>query len=468
MIQRVAGSFRDPSGFVFFKDDEVFRSIDSECCSVLMELANEGRINDWVERQLIVGTEFIDGGELLSELQSELPETDHFLRHDKIPLVTFPYEWTVSMLADAGIHTIDLQIELLKSNCSLKDATAYNIQFVNGKPTMIDVASIEKPSRLDVWFAMGQFLQMFLYPLLLTRHKGWDLCSYFQSNINGRDIESVAKAFGTFERLKPSLMLDLTLPLWLHRMSEKKSGSKREVLDKKVVNSSAQVSNLKRLRRKLEKLAAGYKPSGVWADYTKICNYDDQADNCKKELVRKMLQQSKPKEVLDIGCNTGTYSFLAAECGANVTAVDGDHDAIENLYRRLRKNPATINPMVVDLGNPSPSIGYMNVERPSFLERSNPDCVMALALIHHLLVSANMSVDAISEQMYEMTNRDLILEFVPTDDNMFERLMNYRVDLFQDINLESCLAAFEPRFELLEQHPVTGSKRTLLFFRKRN
>ena len=97
MIQRVAGSFRDPSGFVFFKDDEVFRSIDSECCSVLMELANEGRINDWVERQLIVGTEFIDGGELLSELQSELPETDHFLRHDKIPLVTFPYEWTVSM-----------------------------------------------------------------------------------------------------------------------------------------------------------------------------------------------------------------------------------------------------------------------------------------------------------------------------------------------------------------------------------
>ena len=106
--------------------------------------------------------------------------------------------------------------------------------------------------------------------------------------------------------------------------------------------------------------------------------------------------------------------------------------------------------------------------RRCFGALSNPDCVMALALIHHLLVSANMSLDAISEQLYEMTNRDLILEFVPTDDNMFERLMNYRVDLFQDINLESCLAAFESRFELLEQHPVTGSKRTLLFFRKRN
>ena len=107
MIQRVAGSFRDPSGFVFFRNEEVFRSIDSECCSVLMELANEGKIAQWVEEQLIVGTEFIQPGDLLSELQDELPATDHFLRHEPIPLVTFPYEWTVSMLADAGIHTID-------------------------------------------------------------------------------------------------------------------------------------------------------------------------------------------------------------------------------------------------------------------------------------------------------------------------------------------------------------------------
>jgi 2-polyprenyl-3-methyl-5-hydroxy-6-metoxy-1,4-benzoquinol methylase len=467
MIQRVAGSFRDPSGFVFFRNEEVFRSIDSECCSVLMELANEGKIAQWVEEQLIVGTEFIQPGDLLSELQDELPATDHFLRHEPIPLVTFPYEWTVSMLADAGIHTIDLQIELLKSNCSLKDATAYNIQFVNGKPTMIDVASIEKPSRLDVWFAMGQFLQMFVYPLLLTRLKGWDLRSYFQSSLNGRDIESVAKSFGMLDRLRPSLLLDLTLPLTLHRMSEKKTGSKRETLDKKVTNSSAQIANLKRLRRKLQKLASGYKPAGVWADYTKICNYDNEADSCKKHLVRKLLNGSKPKEVLDIGCNTGTYSFLAAECGANVTAVDGDHDAIEVLYRRLREKPATINPLVVDLGNPSPAIGYMNVERESFLDRSNPDCVMALALIHHLLVSANMSLDAISEQMYEMTERDLILEFVPTDDNMFQRLMNYRVDLFKDVNLESCLAAFSKRFDLIEQHAIDGSQRTLLFFRKK-
>ena len=466
-VQRVAGSFRDPSGFVFLRNEEVFRSIDDKCYQVLMELSEEGKLNEWLERQLIVGTEFVEGGTLLDELQDELPETEHFLQHQKIPLVTYPYEWSVSMLADAGIHTLDLQIELLESGCSLKDATAYNVQFVNGKPTMIDIASIEKPSRLDVWFALGQFLQMFVYPLLLCRYRGWDLRSYFQSNLNGRDIDSVARSFGMLERLRPSLLLDLTVPWWLHRMSEKKETSQRAVLDKPVSNTAPQIVNLKRLRRKIEKLAAGYKPAGVWSDYTKICNYDDEADSAKKELVRKILTESKPAEVLDIGCNTGTYSFLAAECGANVTAVDGDHDAIEKLYRQLRDNPASINPLVVDLGNPSPAIGYMNVERPSFLDRSKPDCVMALALIHHLIVSANMSLDAVCEQMWTMTERDLILEFVPTDDNMFERLMNFRVDLYQDINLENCIAAFEKRFEVLEQHKIPGSKRTLLFFRKK-
>lgn len=467
-VKRIAGSFRDPSGFVFFRNDEVFRSIDDECHTLLAELAGEGKLTQWVDRQLIVGTEFIEPGDLFDELQNELPETKHFLRHERVPLVTYPYEWTVSMLADAGKHTIDLQIELLQNGCSLKDATAYNVQFVDGKPTMIDIASIEKPSRLDVWFALGQFLQMFVYPLLLTRKRGWDLRSYFQSNLNGRDIGSVARSFSVLERLSPGLLLDLTIPWWLHQMSEKRQGSKREVLEKNVTSTSAQIINLKRLRRKIEKLASGYRTSGVWSDYTKICNYDEEADAAKKKLVRRILTQNKPAEVLDLGCNTGTYSFLAAECGARVTAVDGDHDAIEVLYRRLRANPTSINPMVVDMGNPSPAIGYMNVERSSFLERSNPDCVMALALMHHLLVSANMSLDAICKQMHSITQRDLIIEFVPTDDSMFQRLMNYRVDLYQHINLDACLAAFENKFELLEQYPIAGSKRTLLHFRKKS
>lgn len=466
-VQRVAGSFRDPSGFVFLRNQEVFRSVDDDCYEILFELAESGRFEELVERRLIVGTEFLQQGELLDQLKMEVPESKHVLKHERIPLVTYPYEWSISMLADAGIHTIDLQLELLESGCSLKDATAYNVQFVNGKPTLIDVASIERPSRLDIWFALGQFLQMFVYPLLLNRYCGWDLRSYFIANLGGREIGQVARSFGFFDRFRPALFLDVTLPWWLHRLSERRTAKKGDVLEKKVTNPQAQIVNLKRLRNKLRKLTDGYKTSGVWAEYANVWNYNEQSEKAKEDLVSKFLETSKPEHVLDIGCNTGQYSYLATECGANVTAVDGDHDAIELLYRRLREKPAAINPLVIDLANPSPAIGYMNVERQSFLERVNPDCVLALALIHHLLVSANMSLAAIRDQLFAMTNRDLILEFVPTDDSMFERLMNYRKDLFGGVNLQACIDTFSESFEVVQSEPIPESKRTLLLLRKK-
>src|SRR5205085_1033337 len=155
------------------------------------------------------------------------------------------------------------------------------------------------------------------------------------------------------------------------------------------------IVNLTRIRGKIQKLAAGYRPAGVWADYTRSCTYDTESEQAKKALVKRFLEIAQPAHVLDVGCNTGDYSFPAAETGARVTAVDGDHDAVEILYRRLKQKPARITPMVGQVANPSPGIGYMNTERSPFLERAKSDCVMALALIHHLLVSANLSLAAI-------------------------------------------------------------------------
>ena len=382
-------------------------------------------------------------------------------------MLTWPYEWSVSMLADAGVLTLDLQLALVESGCALKDATAYNVQFDHGQPRFIDISSFERPRRRDIWFAMGQFQRMFVYPLLLCRYSGWDLRSYFLANLDGLDVRQVSRAFGWLEKLHPPLLFDVTLPDVLGRWADRRGTAKREILERPRDNPQAQILLLRSLRSKVRRLAAGYRPRGTWADYGQICNYEDQAKKAKKDLVRRFLESTRPGLVMDVGCNTGEFSRLAVECGAEVVAVDSDHDTVEVLYRDLRKNPAPITPMVIDLCNPSPGIGLMNRERPPFLGRFRPDCVLALALIHHLLVSGNLPLAAIRDMMHELTERDLILEFVPTDDSMFRRLMKFRADLFAGLTLDACRDVFLQRFELLREEPIAGSKRTLLFLRKK-
>jgi len=465
--RQVAGSYRDPSGYVFRREGRVFRAVDQQCRDLLAELADNGLLPKLLREHAIVQTDFVDDEALLRSLQAEHPGYDHFLKHETLSTISYPYEWSVSMLADAGILTLDLQMRLLGSGCSLKDATAYNVQFVGGRPIFIDLSSIERPRRLDLWFALGQFTQMFTFPLLLCRHAGWDLRSYFLANLGGRGIEEVARSFGWLQRLRPRMLLDLTLPLLLHRWAEKgQQRTRREMLEKPKTDTGPQILNLKRLRSKIAKLANGYKPRGVWSEYTQICNYDDEAEQTKKSMVREFLDSTRPERVLDLGCNTGDYSRLAADCGAEVLAVDSDHDAVEILYRQLREDPAPITPMVIDLCNPSPGIGYMNRERVPFLDRVRADCLLALALMHHLLVSGNLPPAAIRDMLFELTNRDLVLEFIPTDDGMFQRLMKFRVDLFGDLTLDTCRNVFLERFDLLKEQPIPDSKRTLLFLRK--
>jgi hypothetical protein len=463
---RIAGSFRDPSGYVFARDGRIFRAIDEPCRQLLQDLDHSSLLPKLMAESMLVRTTFVADAALQAALSDEHPGFVHFVEHEVLKPITYPYEWSVSMLADAGAATVDLQLRLLEEGCSLKDGTAFNIQFVRGRPKFIDLTSLERPKRLDFWFAMGQFNQMFLFPLLLCRYGGWDLRSYFQANLGGRDVEQVAKGFGWLQKLRPRMLLDVTLPMLLTRWADKSAGSWRKTMETPRRSAAPQIANLRRLRTKINRLAAGYKPRGIWSDYTKICNYEEGAEQAKKALVKQFFLSTKPETVVDLGCNTGDYSRLAAECGAEVVAADADHDAVEVLYRRLREEPAAITPMVIDLCNPSPGLGLMNRERPPFFARIQGDCVLALALLHHLLVSGNLTLDAVCELLASLTRRDLVLEFIPTDDSMFERLLKFRVNLFEGLALQSVREAFSKRFQILKEEPIEGSKRTLLFLRK--
>lgn len=471
-MARISGSFRDPSGYVFQQQGRIFRALDPAAAALLRDLDAQGHLARWIQDGLLVGTRFVSEPGLLRELGAAHPGFAAFLEHDRIPFVTYPYEWSTAMLADAGRLTLRLQGELLKLGLALKDATAYNVQFVRGRPVFIDLTSIEKPARLDLWFALGQFNRMFLYPLLLVKHAGWDLRSYFLANLDGRSTLQVGQAFPFHRRWSPALLFDVGLPFALEK--KVKAGTASAPRPPAAAGSGAptgkplaQEMTLRRLDRKLAALAERIAPDTVWGDYTQTCSYDETAEASKKTLVGDYLRQTRSQVVLDIGCNTGDYSRLAAAAGAEVLATDFDVGAVEQMYRRLKREPQAITPMVVDIANPSPGIGYRNAERPAFLDRARPDCVLALAVIHHLLVGANLPMAAIRDLLAALTQKHLVLEFVPTDDVMFRKLIEFRVNLFDHVTLDHCLATFSEKFALVRTEKIQNSPRTLLLFEKR-
>lgn len=465
-INRDHGSFRDPSGYVFRRNGSVFRAIDSASSKVLRELFESGIMNRLIQNGQVVASWFVEDSDVTASLENEHPGFENFLQHELIRPILYPMEWSLSMLADAGTLTLDLQIQLLEHGYSLKDATAYNIQFVNGRPIFIDLPSIERPARLDVWYALGQFGQMFTYPLLLSRHNGWDLRSYFLGELGGRDLVQVTRSLGPFSRWLPRNLLDVTLPGLLHGRFEQGKTNNGDYKHKNT-KADAQLINLKRIRKKIRRLADGYRPRSSWTGYASQCNYDVQAFEDKKGMVARYLKMFGPQWVLDVGCNTGDFSYLAADLGSQTIAADQDHDAVEVLYRRLQSKPAKITPIVLDLCNPTPPIGYLNRERPSFLSRINVDCVLALALIHHLRVSGNLSLQAIRDLFVSLTKRYLILEFVPTNDSMFRRLAQLRLESFEDFTLSRCRDVFVELFDILCEETIPGTERTLLLLRKK-
>ncbi len=465
---RVAGSFRDPSGHVFTRGGTLYRAIDEDCRGVLADLSEGGLLDTLIRDGAIVGTSFVEDPSLLAELRAEHEPFKAFLAHETIAPLTFPAEWTVSMLADAGIKTLSLQERLIERGFSLKDATAYNLQFERGRPVFIDLGSIERPARLDLWPALGQFGPMFTFPLMLKVSRGRDLRTMFLANLGGIDLEQAAQALGRSGRWRPSAWLDVSLPAFLGRRKLGRQVDANEVIEKQGSGDArAQILNLGRLQKKLAKLAAGYRTRGIWAEYGDVCTYDDRATGTKRERIRAFLTEHRPGTVLDLGCNTGDYSLLAAECGSKVFAVDGDHDAVEMLYRRVRDGLLPVTPAVVDLGNPTPGMGFLNRERESFIERARSDCVFGLALVHHLMVTGNLPAAGVRELFATLTRKYAVVEFVPGDDPMFRELLKRRVGPMDAPTLEQFKAEMAKDFDLLGEEAVPGAGRMLLFLELR-
>jgi hypothetical protein len=456
--KQLGASFRDPSGFLFTQDGDLFRQVSQSYAEEYNRLMESGLYARLVKARILVPHTEVD-------VPAPDPSTAYkIIRPEPIPFISYPYEWAFSQLKDAALATLSLQRRALKSGMSLKDASAYNIQFQNGKPLLIDTLSFEIYQEGRPWVAYRQFCQHFLAPLALMAYVDIRLGQLLRVYIDGVPLDLASKLLPFRTRFNFGLLTHIHL----HASAQRRyAGAEvKQPASNKGMSKQSMVGLIESLESTVKKL--NWKPAGTeWGNYYEITNYSDSAFEHKKDLVSKWLEQANPSSVWDLGANTGVFSRLASGRGISTISFDIDPVAVEQNYRQVKsEKELNILPLVIDLTNPSPAIGWHNRERESLSDRGPVEMVLALALIHHLAISNNVPFPQLADFFHEMGHW-LIIEFVPKSDSQVQKLLSSRQDIFDHYNRDDFEQIFKQRFDILESSQVRESERFIYLMRRK-
>ena len=474
-----APSFRDPAGCCCFFNRRVFRFITA---GAIPEF--EVFLQTNCARQFTAGKQFVSTRRLNEEETATLraspewppvfnaPAAGAVFEHERIPFPSYPHEWPPEMLWAAGRLTIDLAQAALADGFGLKDATPHNILFRGSEPVFIDALSFERRNPGDpIWKPHAQFVRTFLLPLMA--HRRWNLppADIFLTHRDGLEPEEYYRRCGLLERFKPRTLSLVTIPTWLSRKAD--PGDQKIYQPHLLANTEKAGfilgSLFQRLQRTLDSLQPISGKKSVWSDYMATHSYDDPAFAVKEKFVREALCEFKPARVLDAGANTGHFSALAAQAGAEVVAVDLDAACAGAIWRRAREHKLNIQPLALNLAHPSPALGWRNGECPSFLDRAMGafDGVLMLALIHHLLVTERIPLEEILRLAHDVTNLLLVIEFVDPKDDMFRRLTRGREHLHATLDIKMFEQACTPYFEIVRSLALPGTRRRMYCLKKK-
>jgi ribosomal protein L11 methylase PrmA len=461
MSEQVLGaSFRDPSGFVFERDGLIHRQVNRCYAGDYDVLRASGLYEKLTSEDLLVAHQEIAG-------TADDPLHYKTLLPEQLDFVSYPYEWSFSALKDAALLTLRIQRIALDFGMTLKDASAYNVQFQRGRPLFIDSLSFERYREGEAWVGYRQFCQHFLAPLALMALRDVRLLQLLRVHIDGIPLDLASKLLPARAWLRAGLLMNIRLHASFqqrHARSADRSGERPESA-RKLSRQALQnlIASLEGVVRKLS-----FEPAGTeWADYYEGDGYTAASLERKQALVAEHLARIAPASVWDLGSNTGVYSRVAADGGARVVAFDVDPACVERSYRELRKEKReNLLPLLLDLTNPSPAIGWANAERLPIARRGCPDAVLALALVHHLAISNNVPLPKIADHFAELSDQ-LVIEFVPKSDAKVKTLLATRVDIFPDYTRDGFEFAFRTRFEILASDDIEGSDRTLYRMKRR-
>jgi SAM-dependent methyltransferase len=479
MSSRIAGnSFRDPAGCLLEVNGRLLRAITAQGTPDLQMFLASSVAQTLIASDRIVRTKVLGEAELQNlPVEFDLQAVDGIglpmlVEHERVPFQSFPHEWPPELLYAAATLTLDLSERLLSEHIGLKDATPYNILFRGPEPVFVDVLSSQQRDPGDpLWLPYAQFVRSFIIPLLLYKHFGMSPGPVFLSRRDGLELEDVYALSGPIRRFVFPFLTLISIPKWLgdtSYASDPKRYRKKQVTGPECAMFILR-SLFKRLRRLLDRVAPVSGRRSSWTGYMGgMTHYTKEQFATKQLFVDRVIREFRPRSILDVGCNTGFFSFLAAKSGARVVAIDSDPVVAGDVWRVARKDHLDVLPLVVDLTRPTPAVGWRNRECLGFLERARGafDAVLMLAVIHHMLVSERIPLVEIIDLTADLTRDLALLEYISPQDPMFKRLTRGRDELFTSLTTDLFESIARRRFEIVRSEKIEHTERHLYLLRK--
>lgn len=456
MVTPLDSSFRDPSGFVFKRDGVIFRQIHKSYEAQYEHLMLSGLYDQLVSRKLLVPHEEVAGQGLSIENVYKI------IKPQQIPYVSYPYEWCFSQLKDAALCTIEIQKLAIDYGMVLKDASAYNVQFIGSQCIFIDSLSFDFYSEGEPWVAYKQFCQHFVAPLSLMSKKDFRLSQLLRIYIDGLPLDLVSRLLPKTSWLNYSLLTHIHLHSKTQQAFANVAASEKPKINSRKISKFSYKALMESIGSCIQNQKL--KSSDTeWGEYYSDTNYIEDSMRNKEKMVLEFLRAIPTRTSIlhDLGSNNGHFSRVAAEAGFHVISQDIDPIAVEKNYRQAKSDGVNnILPLLQDLTNPSNDMGWALTERDSFLRRCEGVAVMALALIHHLAISNNVPLSKQSEFFATFADH-LLIEFVPKEDSQVRRLLATRKDIFTEYSEAGFERAFKARFNILRKESIEGSHRKL-------
>ncbi len=447
-------------------DEAVLRVLSPEGAADWDVLAASPLLETLVSRGDLVASDEVDPSVLEGAADLLPTGVEKVLEHERVPFISYPYEWTFSMLQDAALLQLDLGVAAVDEGLMLKDATPYNVQFRGSSPVFIDVGSFEEIPEGRPWVGYRQFCMLYLYPLLFQAHKDIPFQPWMRGSIDGIMPIDAIKVFSLRDRLRRGVFLHTSLHARLDRRANRSGpGDPDSATTTRKTKPDAVKAHMASMRRMVGKLR-WKSGETAWSGYRQDNTYSDEDDQTKQAFVSEVVAAERPALTWDMGCNDGAYSRIAAEFSDLVVAFDYDHATVDSLYRSLREERDTrILPLVANLADPSPGLGWRGLERKTLEARGAPDLMLALALIHHVSISANIPLAEFLDWARGLGSA-LLIEFPKRTDPMVRALLaNKGKGANPDYDLENFEYELERRFNVEIREQLPSGERVLFLAR---